>query len=152
MTNLSRLEGAPVLAPPGAAVLRPWTPIALVLAVAIWQCAALMPNADIAWYATVLDKLAHGQRLYVDVIETNPPFAVYLYWPAHVLAHGLGVPTAWTTDAMVFALGGASLLLCRAILKAAAFPLAAWTAPRRSAVLAILFVLPAATFGFSSGS
>ena len=33
----------------------------------------LRVNVDVAWLLTVGEKMLDGQRLYVDILETNPP-------------------------------------------------------------------------------
>ena len=35
----------------------------------------------------VCQRLLDGERLYVDIIETNPPFTIWLYLPAVYLAN-----------------------------------------------------------------
>jgi hypothetical protein len=83
------------LNPKVARSLKPWTDapgrtspvlwqagcVALVLAVAIFQ-ALIRTDVDLAWLLTVGEKMAAGQRLYVDIWEVNPPFSVFLYLPA----------------------------------------------------------------------
>ncbi len=34
---------------------------------------------DTSWLITVIERIASGERLYVDVIELNPPFSIWLY-------------------------------------------------------------------------
>jgi hypothetical protein len=43
-------------------------------------------NGDTSWLITVVERLRAGQRAYVDVMETNPPMAFLIYWPAVALA------------------------------------------------------------------
>ncbi|WP_295813607.1 hypothetical protein [uncultured Nitratireductor sp.] len=53
-----------------------------ILAVSAWNI--FLNNGthqDVSWLLTVGEKLLSGQKLYADVIETNPPFSVYLYLP-----------------------------------------------------------------------
>ena len=49
--------------------------------------------ADTSWLITVCERVLAGERLYVDLIETNPPFSVWLYMPPVALANALGVRT-----------------------------------------------------------
>ena len=46
---------------------------------------------DTSWLTTVVELVASGQRLYSDVIETNPPFSIWLYAIPVRLAAALGV-------------------------------------------------------------
>ena len=71
----------------------PW-PIVLsliVLAIAVpWQTRwGVIP--DTSWIITLCERMLAGDRLYVDLIETNPPFTLWLYMPAVYLANLLGV-------------------------------------------------------------
>ena len=63
----------------------------------------LAANTDVSWLLTVAERVLDGQRLYVDVIETNPPMAVLIYMPGVVIARALGLPAELVTDALVFA-------------------------------------------------
>jgi hypothetical protein len=47
--------------------------------------------ADTSWLITVCERVLAGERLYVDLIETNPPFSVWLYMPPVALAKALGL-------------------------------------------------------------
>jgi hypothetical protein len=46
-------------------------------------------DCDVSWLITVNEKMLAGQRLYVDVIEVNPPASIWLYTPFVWLAHAL---------------------------------------------------------------
>ena len=48
-------------------------------------------GADMSWLLTAADGMIAGQRLYVDIWETNPPFSVLLYLPAAYAEHLLGL-------------------------------------------------------------
>lgn len=89
-----------------------------ILAVAAWNI--FLNNGthqDISWLLTVGEKLLAGQTLYVDVIETNPPFSVYLYLPMAWL--GTVTPLSaelWTkiaTFIWIFFFGAAALRMAR---------------------------------------
>lgn len=47
--------------------------------------------ADTSWLITVCEKMLSGSRLYIDMLETNPPFSVFLYLPAVALAKAIGI-------------------------------------------------------------
>src|SRR5215204_4209490 len=71
-------------------------PVLLLILAAAAAAAAiqsfLIPlDCDVSWLITVSEKLLAGQRLYVDVIEPNPPASVWLYLPAVWLADRLGL-------------------------------------------------------------
>ena len=68
------------------------------LAVVLVAAAAYALNAwrwgtvpDTSWPITVIERVAAGERLYIDVIELNPPFSIWLYMVPVRLAMALGV-------------------------------------------------------------
>jgi hypothetical protein len=84
----------------GKAVPRPmilgrWMPLAAIalcaVAAILMQTLWLPIDADVSWLITVCEKLLSGARLYVGVIEVNPPASVWLYLPFVWAAHALGV-------------------------------------------------------------
>ena len=46
-------------------------------------------DCDVSWLITVNEKMLAGQRLYVDIVEVNPPASIWLYTPFVWLAHQL---------------------------------------------------------------
>ena len=46
-------------------------------------------DCDVSWLITVNEKMLAGQRLYVDIVEVNPPASIWLYTPFVWLAHAL---------------------------------------------------------------
>lgn len=66
-------------------------PIALcALAAILMQTVWLPIDADVSWLITVCEKVLSGARLYVDVVEVNPPASVWLYLPLVWAAHATG--------------------------------------------------------------
>jgi hypothetical protein len=47
---------------------------------------------DVSWLITVSERILAGGRLYIDILEPNPPMAGYLYMPPVLLAHTLNLP------------------------------------------------------------
>lgn len=43
--------------------------------------------SDVSWIITLIERLIGGDRLYLDVMETNPPFTIWLYYPVVYLAN-----------------------------------------------------------------
>jgi hypothetical protein len=81
-----------------AAAPLPWFRVASALAIILLGIAAYAFNdwrwgtvPDTSWLITVIERIALGQRLYVDVIELNPPFSIWLYMVPVRLAMLLGV-------------------------------------------------------------
>ncbi|HEY9507426.1 MAG TPA: hypothetical protein VIQ27_15760 [Gemmatimonadales bacterium] len=68
--------------------------VAAVLAVAALGCAAELatfPRSDMAFLVYAAERVVDGARLYVDVVEINPPLIVAWNIPAVVLGRTLGV-------------------------------------------------------------
>jgi hypothetical protein len=64
-------------------------------------------NNDVSWYLYVGQALLAGKRLYVDIIETNPPLVCYLSEIPNILARffGLSVKAAWVALTTAFVMG-----------------------------------------------
>jgi len=59
-------------------------------------------DADVSWLITVCERVLSGDRLYVDILELNPPASVWLYMPFVWLARAIGVrPEAAVAGAFV---------------------------------------------------
>src|SRR4051794_41512491 len=59
-------------------------------------------DCDVSWLITVNEKMLAGQRLYVDVIEVNPPASIWLYTPFVSVAHALHLrPEAVIATALI---------------------------------------------------
>ena len=125
----------------------PWLVLALLFAASLWLRHAVAANTDVSWLLTAAEKVMAGGRLYVDVIETNPPVAVLAYMPALWLAKAPGVPAEIVVDGLVFAAIFGSLGLVSRILKPSSVlnDLPGW--PLAWLGFAVLAILPAQTFG-----
>jgi hypothetical protein len=53
---------------------------ASVIAIAV-QALWIPLDADVSWLITVCERVLSGDRLYVDIMEVNPPASVWLYLP-----------------------------------------------------------------------
>lgn len=123
----------------------PVAALALIAALAIAQRHFVMANSDVSWLITVAEKWLDGARLYTDVFETNPPFAVWLHAPAVLFARHAGIRPETAFDGMVLALAAFSVGLAGALLRDGLTGLQRdWLAP---AAFAALTLLPAACFG-----
>lgn len=67
-------------------------------------------DGDVSWLITVAERVLGGDRLYVDIFETNPPASVWLYVPQVWLAQALGL----RPETVVVAIAAAMALLCAA--------------------------------------
>lgn len=93
---------------------------------------------DVAWYLFAAGRVLDGARLYVDVVDVNPPLVVWLDLPAVALARAVGVSELLVFRLAVLALVAASASLAAWLLRA---PLGLARAERRWWLLALLVVL-----------
>ena len=77
--------------------------VASALAVAI-QSLWIPLDPDVSWLITVSERLLAGDRLYVEIVEVNPPASVWLYLPLVWIAALLGArPEAVVAGAFLIA-------------------------------------------------
>lgn len=91
----------------------------LVLAISIYWQQRWGTVADTSWLITVGERVLSGERLYVDLIEANPPFSVWMYMPAIAAARLAGTAPEVLVHAYVYlicalGLGFAALMARRA--------------------------------------
>jgi len=96
-------------------LVRPTVAVGLVAVIfaALVQSFVMSIDCDVSWLITVNEKMLAGQRLYVDVVEVNPPASIWLYTPPVWLAEQLRLRPeavvvaafiAWALLASAFAL------------------------------------------------
>jgi hypothetical protein len=73
-------------------------------------------NHDVAWYLHAAGRVLAGDRLYVDVVETNPPLIVWLNLAPQLLARSTGISAILTIRLLMLGLVAASLLATRSTL------------------------------------
>jgi hypothetical protein len=127
--------------------LVPWLALAALFAAAIALRHGLAANTDVSWLLTVAERVLNGQRLYVDVIETNPPMAVLIYIPGVLIARAIGWSPEIVTDALVFVAIFTSLAVTSRILKNSRVLESRTRWPLALLTFAVLALLPAKTFG-----
>ena len=76
-------------------------------------------NHDTSWFLTTVEQMQQGKRLYVDLIEVNPPLGIWMIWPIERLSQALGVSDVSVLYAVLFLLTAASLLWSGRILNQA---------------------------------
>ena len=94
-----------------------WLPLACIFVLAVFLRHVLVANTDVSWDLTAADKFLDGQRLYVDVIEVNPPATVLLYVVPALLGRLSGIPAEFFVDVLVFLAIGLSLWLSGRVLR-----------------------------------
>lgn len=101
---------------------------------------------DTSWLITVCERVLDGDRLYVDVLETNPPFTVWLYLPPVALARALGIAPEILVHALSYLAALVGLLFAGKILRASGFPETASLIALAPACYAMLVVYPGNAF------
>jgi hypothetical protein len=124
-----------------------WLPLTAVFAAAIGLRFVLVANTDVSWLITLSEKVLDGQRLYVDLIEVNPPASVFLYLPLVALARALALRPEVVVDAGVFFAIGVGLGLAGHILRNGRRLEGIDTMRLAALAAAMLTILPAQTFG-----
>ncbi len=120
-------------------------PIIAAAAVAILVQALWIPiDADVSWLITVCDRVLAGDRLYVDILEVNPPASVWMYLPLVWAAGIVGAkPEALIVAAFVAAALASAVATARVASRLGDGPAASWIG---SAVAATTLVLPMGLF------
>ncbi|PZM10860.1 hypothetical protein, partial [Rhizobium tubonense] len=98
--------------------------IALIQSAVLFVVAALLQQrwgtiVDTSWLITESERMLAGQRLYVDVIDNNPPFSLWLFMPAMVASQWAGIAPEigiylYTCLAVIVGLGLAAIIVQRA--------------------------------------
>lgn len=103
-------------------------------------------TTDVSWLITIIERMMAGERLYVDVIETNPPFSMWLYYPAVAAAKILDIAPELAVSVFAYLTCAAGLGLTIYISERGKLLNEAirwWFWP---AVLGILLILPGDSF------
>src|SRR4030088_284677 len=145
-SNTDAVSRLPLSGPADRAQPLRWLSIALVFVVAVLLRQVVPLNTDVSWLLTIGERVLDGQRLYVDIVEINPPMAVMAYLPGIALARALGLDPKIVIDGQMLLLTAASLLAAWRILTLSSTsshgrwaPLAVWAA-------AVLTILPMDVF------
>lgn len=78
------------------------------VAALLWQ-ASVPTNSDVSWLIDLADRVLSGDRLYVDLIESNPPVAVFIYMPAVLVGRATGLSAEFSEVLLVVMASLASL-------------------------------------------
>ncbi|MEH2481243.1 hypothetical protein V1282_004600 [Nitrobacteraceae bacterium AZCC 2146] len=124
-----------------------WLALAAVFAVAILLRHVVAANTDVSWLLIVGERVLDGQRLYADILETNPPMAVLVYIPGIALARALGLRPELVTDGLIFLMAAVSLGATARILQRAAVTNGMRCWPLALLAAAVLTILPMHVFG-----
>ena len=104
-------------------------------------------NTDVSWLLIAGERWLDGQRLYSDILETNPPMAVLVYIPGILIARALGVSAEIVVDGLLFAAIAVSLGITARILRNSSVLAANQRWPFALLAVAVLAILPVQVFG-----
>ncbi len=124
-----------------------WAAWLAVLALGVAGRRFLPANVDESWLLTVAEKWLDGARLYIDIIEPNPPMSIYLYAPAVLAGRLLGVRPELVVDVAIFAFGALCVWWCARRLPSVTADAGSAAPLLAPFAYAALVVLPAFTFG-----
>jgi hypothetical protein len=115
------IDAGPRLADRGGVLARiqplsPWLVIAALFAVAMASRHVVAANTDVSWLLIAGERMLDGQRLYADILETNPPMSVLVYIPAILIGRALGLPAENVVDGLLFVAVAISLTIVSALL------------------------------------
>jgi hypothetical protein len=127
--------------------LAPWLVLAGLFALAIALRLEVAGNTDVGWLLIVGERVLDGQRLYADILETNPPIAVLVYLPGVLIARALGLRPETVTDGLVLTLAAASLVATVLMLRNSAALNGARRWPLLALAVAVETILPTHVFG-----
>src|SRR4029077_6001912 len=129
-----------------ASLLR-WLAFISLFVVAVAMRHVVAANTDVSWLLIAGERWLDGQRLYSDIIETNPPMAVLVYIPGILVARALGVSTEVVVDGLLFAAIALSLGITARILRNSSALAANQRWPFAVLAVGILAILPVQAFG-----
>src|SRR3954452_17144660 len=78
-----------------------WLIVVILFAVGIVMRQQVAANSDVSWLLIAGERWLDGQRLYSDILETNPPMAVLVYVPGILLSRAVDLPAERVVDALV---------------------------------------------------
>ena len=78
-------------------------------------------NTDVSWIIVMCETVLDGQRLYTDIIETNPPATVWLYLPFVAFARAVHLSAEFVIDASIFVFAFLVMSVCERFLERTEF-------------------------------
>ncbi len=127
--------------------LRSWIVIVALAIAAVAMRHVVAANTDVSWLLIAGERWLGGQRLYSEILETNPPMAVLCYIPGLLIARTLGLSAEIVVDGLLFAAIAVSLAITARILRDSSALAANQRWPLAVLAVVVLAVLPVQAFG-----
>ncbi len=90
-------------------------------------------SLDVVWQMWIAQQLLHSAKLYVDILEVNPPLWFWMALPVQQVANATGIASPHLMAAAVYLYGGLALVLL-------ALLVADWRARERALLMGAAFV------------
>ncbi|MCA0015512.1 hypothetical protein LB561_29695 [Mesorhizobium sp. B292B1B] len=97
--------------------LRQFLLVGLVVVISFFMPWTAGGNTDVSWIIIICEKIFSGQKLYVDILETNPPFSVALYIGPVWLSHRLGISPELAIEYFIYLIFVISILLSALVIE-----------------------------------
>src|SRR6202142_2684158 len=94
----------------------PWLGVVALFVAAMAMRHVVADNTDVSWLLIAGERWLDGQRLYSEIVETNPPMAILIYVPGILIGRALGMPAEIVVDGLMFAAIAVSLAITARIL------------------------------------
>jgi hypothetical protein len=127
--------------------LLPWLAIVALFIAAMAMRHVVAANTDVSWLLIAGERWLDGQRLYSEILETNPPMAVLVYIPGILIARSLGISAEIVVDGLLFAAIAVSLAITARVLRNSSALAANQRGPFAVLAVAVLAILPVQVFG-----
>lgn len=124
-----------------------WIAIVGLFIIAIAMRHIVAGNSDVSWLLIAGERWLDGQRLYSDILETNPPMAVLVYVPGILIGRVLGVSAEIVVDGLIFMSIALSLAITALVLRQSLLFAASQRWLIALIALAVLAILPVQVFG-----
>jgi len=121
-----------------------WIAILAIFAVAIIQRWGSLITHDVSWSLYLAQRMAEGERIYVDLIEINPPLIFWLLSPVVWFSKVVGVSITAGLKAIVFTSAAVSTILCAGLIRKINFAASSFALV---AIAYVLTILPGSDFG-----
>jgi hypothetical protein len=115
------------------------------VAVGVFRAVALPMNHDVAWLLYLSGRVLDGARLYVEMIEVNPPLVVWAGIPMILLERVTGVSHTLLFPVVVAVGAAGSLVACWRLSRGLVAD--TYRAPLLGALATALFVIPSGDWG-----
>lgn len=100
------------------AIIKHHTPfIVVIFAIAIFFQYFNDKIADVTWLTWCAEQVLSGKKLYIDVLESNPPLIIWLYIPAVFLAKLFSADAFFAVRLETFFLSAISIFICSILIK-----------------------------------